>query len=372
MPSTVVVYKCLLISPSDVGAERTSLVDAVQRWNAHIGDTLGVRVDLVRWETHSTPDLGGRAQGILNAQIVDDCDLGLAVFGSKLGTPTGGHPSGSAEEIRWLATRGSRVMVYFRTGVESVDADAEGEAGRLRAFQRELEQQGLVCGYADASNLAQLVTAHMTSAIRDLMRAEALPIAAPVQHAIQSTQASKPGRYQPVFDSELWPEEGIPKFQALRSDLRLHNRPSRLSRHKGNLRVDDGSYVPFDGFRYRTLTPGRVLVKQPSQLGGRSFGPTAYLSKEAYYNGPTTRWRANFVAGDEIEYLQYRAEGSGLIRWDGNCIALDYCPWLGDDESFQLIADPDVEQWLQVSQDDRTLGWLLVSADELEECGRMF
>ncbi len=371
MPYTVVVYRCLLISPSDVGAERTSLVDAIQRWNAHIGDTWGVRVDLVRWETHSTPDLGDRAQGILNAQIVDGCDLGIAVFGSKLGTPTGGHPSGSAEEIRRLATRGSRVMVYFRTGVES--ADAEGEAGRLRAFQRELEQQGLVCRYADSSDLAQLVTVHMTSAIRDVMEAEALPIAAaPDMPVNQRAEAPKPGRYQPVFDSELWPEEGIPQFRALRSDLQLHDRPSRLSRHKTTLRVDQGSCVAFDGFRYRTLAPGRVSVRQASPLAGRSFGPIAYLSKDTYYNGPTTQWQNHFGVGDEIEYLQYRAEGSGLIRWDGNCIDLDHCPWLGDDESFALVADPDVEQWLQVTQNDRSLGWLLVSADDLEECDRTF
>nr|MBA3614358.1 hypothetical protein [Nitrospirales bacterium] len=252
MPSTVVVYRCLLISPSDVGAERASLVDAVQRWNAHIGVGLGVRVELVRCETHSTPTLGDRAQEILNTQIVDDCDVGIAVYGSKLGTPTGEHPSGSAEEIRRLATGGVRVMVYFRTGVKSLEM--EGEAGRLQAFQRELEQQGLVCHYGDSSDLSQQVTAHMTSAIRDMMEAEALPVTtASTMNAIQRASVPKPGRYQPVFDSELWPEEGRPQFRARRYDLLLYDRPSRLSRHKDTLHVAQRAFVAFDGFRYRTL-----------------------------------------------------------------------------------------------------------------------
>ena len=38
-------------------------------------------------------------QKIINAQLVDECDLGIAVFWSRLGTPTEKHPSGQCSAI---------------------------------------------------------------------------------------------------------------------------------------------------------------------------------------------------------------------------------------------------------------------------------
>src|SRR5262245_56094076 len=99
MPKTVLEFRCLLISPGDVTLERDAVSDAVTRWNAQVGEALGARVHVVRWETHGVPDASAPAQEVLNRQIVDDCDIGIAVFWARLGTPTGEHQSGSIEEI---------------------------------------------------------------------------------------------------------------------------------------------------------------------------------------------------------------------------------------------------------------------------------
>jgi hypothetical protein len=80
MPRTVIEYKCLLISPSDVEEERNALTDLVGKWNAQIGQALGARLDLVRWESHATPEMGGEPQSIINAQLVEESDFGIAVF----------------------------------------------------------------------------------------------------------------------------------------------------------------------------------------------------------------------------------------------------------------------------------------------------
>jgi len=40
MPQQITEYKCLLISPGDVTAERDALTEVVQSWNAEIGRAL--------------------------------------------------------------------------------------------------------------------------------------------------------------------------------------------------------------------------------------------------------------------------------------------------------------------------------------------
>jgi len=78
MPKEILEYKCLLISPGDVQKERDALSDSVTRWNAQIGDALGARVELIRWEIHSAPDMSAPPQKVLNSQIVEDCDFAVA------------------------------------------------------------------------------------------------------------------------------------------------------------------------------------------------------------------------------------------------------------------------------------------------------
>jgi len=106
MAKTVIEYRCLFISPSDVEAERKAISEVISSWNAQIGESLGTRIELVRWESHSIPEIGDEPQAILNRQLVDNCDFGIAVFWSRLGTPTADHVSGSIEEIEKLMERG--------------------------------------------------------------------------------------------------------------------------------------------------------------------------------------------------------------------------------------------------------------------------
>ena len=87
MPRTVVEYRCILISPSDVEKERDLLSRTIERWNAHVGEALDARVSLVKGESQAVPDSELPPQDSLNVQVVDDSDFGIAVFWTRLGTP---------------------------------------------------------------------------------------------------------------------------------------------------------------------------------------------------------------------------------------------------------------------------------------------
>ncbi|HKI01522.1 MAG TPA: hypothetical protein VKK31_06040 [Thermoanaerobaculia bacterium] len=166
-------YRCLLISPSDVDEERKSLVEVVLNWNAHVGKVLGTRVELVRWESHSAPDVRASPQEILNHQLVSDCHFGIALFWSRLGTPTALYRSGSDEEIRRLMDAGLRVLVYFNRSAIPQAILVSDQYSRLCGFRQELEAQGLVGYYESTHHLREQVQLHLTQVVSSLLGASA-------------------------------------------------------------------------------------------------------------------------------------------------------------------------------------------------------
>jgi hypothetical protein len=160
-------FRCLLISPGDVLKERDALSKTFTNWNAHIGPILGVNVEPIRWETHAVPDVGERPQALLNEQIVDNSDLGIALFWSRLGTPTGEFRSGSVEEITRLGVAKKRLMVYFKNAPIPQES-ANEEFQRLMAFKKEMESTAYFDTFDDVHSLRDKVSNHLSSVIAKL------------------------------------------------------------------------------------------------------------------------------------------------------------------------------------------------------------
>jgi len=169
MPKTILEYKCLLISPSDVQEERESLSRCVAQWNAQIGEALGAKVELVKWETHSAPDIAKEPQQALNHQIVDYCDFGIAIFWYRLGTPTKNHESGSIEEIKRITQSGKRVLVYFCSRAIPQNVLSNEQFSRLQKTKESFSEKGLLGSYSDTENLMQQFQLHLTKVISELL-----------------------------------------------------------------------------------------------------------------------------------------------------------------------------------------------------------
>ena len=164
MPKQVIEYRCLLISPGDVTEERDELTKLINNWNAQIGSGLGARLELVRWESHATPDMADKAQNVINKQLLEECDLGIAVFWYRLGTATENYPSGSVEEIYRLLQQKSRVMVYFCNRPIPQEALRNDQFAKLQDIRRKFEDEGLLATYSDSANLREQVQLHLTKA----------------------------------------------------------------------------------------------------------------------------------------------------------------------------------------------------------------
>lgn len=162
MPRQVVEYRCLIISPGDVADERAAISDVLQRWNASVGVNYGVRIEAVRWETHIHPDMSGPAQEKVNEQIVDDCDFGIAVFWSRVGTPTEAYDSGSVEEMERLIARGAKVMLYCSSRpipLEKMDLE---QLQRLQDLAKRYQERRLLGQFSNIGELREMVNKDLT------------------------------------------------------------------------------------------------------------------------------------------------------------------------------------------------------------------
>ncbi len=107
------VYNVMIASPSDVVAECGVIRETLSKWNSVHSADKGIVVLPIDWKTHASPAVGDRPQEIINRQVLADADLLVAVFWTRIGSPTGKAPSGTIEEIREHIAAGKPVMLYF-------------------------------------------------------------------------------------------------------------------------------------------------------------------------------------------------------------------------------------------------------------------
>jgi hypothetical protein len=104
MPRQKKVITIFVASPNDVVDERTKLEEVINELNITWSRNIGLRFDLVRWETHAFPGIGDDPQDVINEQIPDDYDIFIGIMWCRFGTPTGRAGSGTAEEFQRAKT----------------------------------------------------------------------------------------------------------------------------------------------------------------------------------------------------------------------------------------------------------------------------
>lgn len=105
MPKTINRYDVLISCPSDVGEYVDSIKSAISRFNSTIGEYKDIVLRTRYWKDDSFAQSGGKAQELLNKQIVETSDLAVAVFWTKFGEPTEHYASGTEEEIETIRHR---------------------------------------------------------------------------------------------------------------------------------------------------------------------------------------------------------------------------------------------------------------------------
>ena len=155
MSYSATVYDVLIASPSDVAKERQLARDAILEWNAVHAKDKQIVLAPVAWETHASPEMGDRPQAIINKQLARHCDILIAVFWTRLGTPTGNSPSGTVEEIREHIKVGKPALIYFSEEPVRLDSVDEEQYSALKEFRAECQRSGLYESYGTPSEFRE-------------------------------------------------------------------------------------------------------------------------------------------------------------------------------------------------------------------------
>src|SRR5262245_58922607 len=96
-----------------------------------------VAVGALPWGTQPAPGLQPRSQAFENTDVLIHADLLLAIFWTRIGTPTGSDPSGTVEEIRKHVAAGKPTMIYFSSKPVSPDSVEPALYAALKDFKKE-------------------------------------------------------------------------------------------------------------------------------------------------------------------------------------------------------------------------------------------
>lgn len=166
------VYRVLIASPSDVEEEREIAVRVIQEWNDLYSYTRKVTLLPLRWETHTAPEYGTRPQEVINRTIVDQCDLLVGVFWTRLGSPTGEADSGTLEEIARVGDAGKPVMLYFsKAGIDPDLLDLT-QIEKLKEFKSKTYPKGLIESYKSVIEFRDKFSKQLELRVRDLQKNE--------------------------------------------------------------------------------------------------------------------------------------------------------------------------------------------------------
>ena len=84
-------------------------------------------------------------QAIINRQLLEDADIVIGIFGTKIGTPTEQYISGTVEEIKRHVARGRTAKLYFSDVPVSPSQVNEKQLALLRSFKEKCPEQRPVC-----------------------------------------------------------------------------------------------------------------------------------------------------------------------------------------------------------------------------------
>lgn len=191
MPKQETVLSLFLASPSDVTEEREAAVRAVDEVNR--SQRIGVRIEVVRWETHSRPGIGQDAQDVINQQLAADYDIFLAVMWARVGTPTGRASSGTIEEYeralaKWLkAPSALEMFVYFKDAPLAVSAIDPDQLAQVNAFKARVKGDGVLYrSFNDTADFEARLRLHLSQFVHAWHERGGVQVPATAKKAIDS------------------------------------------------------------------------------------------------------------------------------------------------------------------------------------------
>lgn len=177
---SITEFRLIIASPSDVYEERKAIFDAISELNLQL-ESQNYYVRALGWEEYVSPGIGDNPQAVINEQLFQSWDMLVAIFGAKLGSPSGAFRSGTLEEIeKAIASDNSvfkhhRIQIYFKDSISSISKIDPTEFSELLSFRSSLGSRGILYGvFSDAQQLSRAIRLNVQRAISNLTNNAAL------------------------------------------------------------------------------------------------------------------------------------------------------------------------------------------------------
>lgn len=158
----ITAYDLLISCPGDVEDYIDIIKECVNNFNRTIGEANNSLIETKHWSTNSYPESGDKPQELLNKQFVRNCDVAVALFWTRFGTPTDKYGSGTEEEIEEMLSSDKQVFMYFVDApVQPSKVDPE-QYGKIQEFKKRYESKGIYSVISDTNDFKTEFTKHLT------------------------------------------------------------------------------------------------------------------------------------------------------------------------------------------------------------------
>lgn len=114
MPINAHIFRIFVASSGDLKQEREIIKNLVQEWNYIFGYRNQMYLEPVLFESHIWYDSNQKAQELINSELVDSCDMMIALFWKRIGTKTENAIGGTVEEIEKFSRDGKPTILCFK------------------------------------------------------------------------------------------------------------------------------------------------------------------------------------------------------------------------------------------------------------------
>ncbi|MBQ9281111.1 MAG: hypothetical protein IJ207_02810 [Treponema sp.] len=132
-------FNVMIVSPSDISEEREIAKNVLYRWNELNSRFHNIVFSVLGYDINAHADSGVHPQESLNHQLLEQADLIIAIFWTKLGTPTTEYSSGSVEEITKHIQQGKRALIYFSNKQVSPDKFNSDQYQKLQDYKKSIQ-----------------------------------------------------------------------------------------------------------------------------------------------------------------------------------------------------------------------------------------
>jgi hypothetical protein len=168
MPKKIDEITVFVSSPQDVVEERENLEEIIKEINIiWERQEVGMRLNLIKWETHVYPDMGEYPQDVINKQI-DDYDIFIGIMWKRFGTQTENAGSGTEEEFESAYKKYQenpdiiKLMFYFNNA-PIPPSEIDSQQILINEFREKLgDEGGLYWFYNGPDDFAQKIRMHLS------------------------------------------------------------------------------------------------------------------------------------------------------------------------------------------------------------------